>query len=82
MNTLLASGEKPQDLPEITPLFQGTRENPELRASITNLSADNFTPSILPMVALKVYIPKLTYFNIISASITDNMVPAKIFFQK
>ncbi|MBQ2743958.1 MAG: hypothetical protein IJN97_07915 [Oscillospiraceae bacterium] len=44
MNTLLASGEKPQDLPEITPLFQGTRENPELRASITNLSADNFTP--------------------------------------
>ncbi len=44
MNKLLEAGDKPQDIPEITPLFQGTRENPDLRASITNLSADNFTP--------------------------------------
>ncbi len=43
MNKLLEEG-KPRDIPEITPLFQGTRENPDLRASITNLSADNFTP--------------------------------------
>lgn len=44
MNKCLSSGEKPQNLPEVIPLFQGTRENPDLRASITNLSADNFTP--------------------------------------
>ncbi len=44
MKKLLEGGEKPQDLPKIAPLFQGTRDNPELRASITNLSADNFTP--------------------------------------
>lgn len=44
MNKFLEAGEKPKDLPEIAPLFQGTRENPELRGSITNLSADNFTP--------------------------------------
>jgi len=44
MSRLLESGDKPKDLPEITPLFQGTRDNPDLRASITNLSADNFTP--------------------------------------
>ena len=44
MNQLLEAGEKPRDLPEILPLFQGTRSDPELRASITGLSADNFTP--------------------------------------
>lgn len=44
MNKLLESGDRPHDIPEISPLFQGTRSNPGLRASITNLSADNFTP--------------------------------------
>ena len=43
MNKFLEEG-KPQDIPEISPLFQGTRTEPTLRASITNLSADNFTP--------------------------------------
>lgn len=33
------------DSPVITPLFQGTRKNPGLRASITGLTADNFTPA-------------------------------------
>lgn len=45
MNRLLEAGDKPGDLPEIIPLFQGTRSDPALRASITNLSADNFTPT-------------------------------------
>lgn len=44
MNKLLEAGDKPGDIPEILPLFQGTRSEPELRASITNLSAENFTP--------------------------------------
>lgn len=44
MNNLLEAGDKPQDIPQITPLFQGTRSDPDLRASIANLSADNFTP--------------------------------------
>ncbi len=43
MNEFLEGG-KPQELPQITPLFQGTRENPNLRGSIINVSADNFTP--------------------------------------
>ena len=45
MNALLEAGGKPDDLPKISPLFQGTRQNPDLRASITNLCADNFTPT-------------------------------------
>ncbi len=53
MNKLLENGDKPQDLPEITPLFQGTRDNPDLRASITNLSADNFTPIHITWALLK-----------------------------
>ena len=53
MNKLLSSGEKPCDIPEITPLFQGTRENPDLRGSITNLSADNFTPFHLTWAMLE-----------------------------
>ncbi|MBQ6846260.1 MAG: hypothetical protein IJO61_03940 [Oscillospiraceae bacterium] len=44
MNKLLEEGSKPQDIPEVSPLFQGTRSDPNLRASITGLSADNFTP--------------------------------------
>lgn len=44
MATLLGNGEKPEDLPCVTPLFQGTRANPALRGSITGLSPENFTP--------------------------------------
>lgn len=44
MTALLASSEKPADLPVTVPLFQGTRENPTLRGSIENLSTENFTP--------------------------------------
>ncbi len=44
MDALLASSEKPTDLPVTTPLFQGTRANPTVRGSIENLSTDNFTP--------------------------------------
>ena len=52
MNKLLDE-EKPGDVPEITPLFQGTRENPKLRASITNLSAENFTPKHMTWAMLE-----------------------------
>lgn len=31
-------------LPEVLPLFAGTRENPDVRASVTGLDIDNFTP--------------------------------------
>lgn len=44
MAALLASTEKPRDIPKVTPLFQGTRQDPGLRGSITGLSVDNFTP--------------------------------------
>lgn len=44
MNKLLEAEAEPEDLPRITPLFQGTRSDPDLRASITGLSGDNFTP--------------------------------------
>ena len=53
MDRLLKAGDRPQDLPEIIPLFQGTRGNPELRASITNLSADNFSPVHLTWAMLE-----------------------------
>lgn len=43
MERLLAQG-KPDELPQITPLFQGTRQDPTLRGSITGLSVENFTP--------------------------------------
>ncbi len=44
MARLLDSSPVPDDPAVIMPLFQGTRENPQLRGSITNLSIDNFTP--------------------------------------
>ena len=44
MERLLCSAPKPDDLPVITPLFQGTRSAPQLRGSITGLSTENFTP--------------------------------------
>lgn len=44
MAALLGSSEKPENLPEVIPLFQGTRQNPQLRGSIQNLDTENFTP--------------------------------------
>lgn len=44
MANLLKNSTIPSNLPIFNPLFQGTRENPDLTASITNLSVDNFTP--------------------------------------
>lgn len=44
MERLLASTSRPDDLPTLTPLFGGTREDPTLRASITGLDTANFTP--------------------------------------
>lgn len=44
MDALLAESPRPQDLPRITPLFQGTRQEPGLRGSIEGLSTENFTP--------------------------------------
>lgn len=40
-------------LPCFSPLFMGTRENPELRASLTELSADNFTPGAVAYALLQ-----------------------------
>ena len=37
----------------ITPLFQGTRSDPTLRGSITNLSSDNFTPAHITWAMLE-----------------------------
>lgn len=53
MNKLLEAGGKPQDIPKIIPLFQGTRSNPNLRATITNLSVDNFTPTHITWAMLE-----------------------------
>lgn len=43
MTKMLCESEMPEDLPEITPLFQGTRSNPALRGAVTELSTENFT---------------------------------------
>lgn len=44
MAQLLESAPLPEDIPQITPLFQGTRADPSLRGSITGVSTENFTP--------------------------------------
>lgn len=44
MGKLLSENPKPENIPQVTPLFQGTRENPGLRGSITDISTENFTP--------------------------------------
>lgn len=44
MAELLGSNPKPDNLPEVMPLFQGTRLEPGLRGSIRNLDTENFTP--------------------------------------
>ena len=43
MEKLLSAG-RPEDVPTLLPLFQGTRQEPTLRGSITGLSTENFTP--------------------------------------
>lgn len=47
MELLLSESGRPDDLPEVETLFQGTREQPKLRGSIQKLSVDNFTPKHL-----------------------------------
>lgn len=44
METLLSGAEKPQNIPSVKPLFQGTRQDPSVRGSILGLSTENFTP--------------------------------------
>lgn len=43
LDRILVSEEMPDNLPCTLPLFQGTRENPDLRGSITGLDTENFT---------------------------------------
>lgn len=47
MSVLLSSCQKLDNLPQVDPLFLGTRQNPALRGSISGLSVDNFTPGHL-----------------------------------
>lgn len=49
----LLDGRQPEDLPVVTPLFQGTRQDPSLRGSITGLSTENFTPRHLVFAMLE-----------------------------
>lgn len=52
MERLLRLG-KPEDVPVLRPLFQGTRQDPSLRGSITGLSTENFTPRHLMWAMLE-----------------------------
>lgn len=51
MAALLEQG-RPEDVPVVTPLFQGTRQDPTLRGSITGLNTENFTPRHLVFAML------------------------------
>lgn len=51
MAALLEQG-RPANVPTVTPLFQGTRQNPALRGSISGLSTENFTPRHLVFAML------------------------------
>ncbi len=44
MAAMLEGSAPPADLPTVTPLFQGSREDPTLRGRIEGLSTENFTP--------------------------------------
>lgn len=44
MNEMLEKNQLPEELPAVSPLFQGTRLDPSLRGTIENLSTENFTP--------------------------------------
>lgn len=52
MDALLSQG-KPEDTPRLVPLFQGTRQDPAQRGSITGLSTENFTPRHLVWAMLE-----------------------------
>ena len=52
MNRLLELG-RPEDVPNLVPLFQGTRQEPSLRGSITGLSTENFSPRHLVWATLE-----------------------------
>ena len=52
MGRLLAQG-RPQEVPILVPLFQGTRQDPSLRGSIGGLSTENFTPRHLVWAMLE-----------------------------
>lgn len=52
METILRNGAQ-DDLPRVLPLFQGTRQDPSLRGSITGLSVENFTPAHLTQAMLE-----------------------------
>lgn len=49
----LLDSRRPEDLPTVTPLFQGTRQDPSLRCSVTGLSTENFTPRHLAFAMLE-----------------------------
>lgn len=66
MNAVLSGRERPNDLPVIAPLFQGTREDPTLRGTISNLTTENFTPAhflfaMLEGMAAELYAMYLRY---------------------
>lgn len=44
MERLLRSCPRPDNIPDVSPLFQGTRQDSHDTASITGLTAENFTP--------------------------------------
>lgn len=44
MEALVSRAEGPEDMLRVTPLFDGTRQNPDLRGSITGISTENLTP--------------------------------------
>lgn len=44
INRMLSNAAQPRDLPELVPLFQGTRTDPQRCAEIRGLTVHNFTP--------------------------------------
>ena len=52
MDALLSQG-KPENTPKLVPLFQGTRQEPAVRGSITGISTENFTPRHLVWAMLE-----------------------------
>ena len=47
MERLLESAPEPAEPLRVLPLFQGTRQAPELRGRVSGISAENFTPQHL-----------------------------------
>ena len=47
------------DLPDVKPLFCGTREDTAVRGSITNLTEDNFTPAAMAAAMLRGIVTEL-----------------------